>query len=227
MQSSLPVIQDPATDPVPVLSFGALWHVGTLQATDKRGWSYEGQGLSVSVHPADWTRIAHLGGSTWRFTRPGNGFLDYHALTDTQRATIATWGIESGYVEQRPVYTVTVTDEDGEEAGYLTFPTRAEAEDEADFRGEFADPSEAIRRVTALVATESFPDPTVHAGDINPDQVLAVLWTAVFRPDLDGVWWDDDYHPAALSCPRGVIHLTRITEWTVAADPEALGWGEQ
>jgi hypothetical protein len=212
---------------LPIRSFAALWHVGTLSPADKHTWSYEGQGLSVSLHPEDWAFIARLGGNpTWRLTRPGNAFLDYHDLTADQRAEITAWGMSCGYVEQATVYRVTLTDEDGEES-WLTCATRAEAEDEADVRAFDSDPADLITETTALVATDTFPDPTVAAGDIDLDQVLAVVWAATVHLHLDGVWWEDTYAPERLSAPRGVVHAHRVADWTVVRNPGGMAAGEQ
>lgn len=71
--------------PVPPRTFEALFHVGTLRPEDKGcdGPSWEGHGLSVSVHPAAWTRIARLGGRpTWKLVNDQARFVDVHALTD-------------------------------------------------------------------------------------------------------------------------------------------------
>lgn len=206
----------PATADLPVCRLDLAWHVGSMNPADKRTWSYEGQGLSVSLHPEEWTTIARLGGHpTWRLTRPGGTFLDYHALTGDQRAQITAWGLGRGYVTEQPAYFVPFTDEDGEDIGSMAFLDREEAEEEADFR--YATVTEA----RALVATDTFPDPTVRVGEINPDQILTVIWLAETHPEFDGVWWEDTYAPDMLSCPRGVIHPHRLAAWTITRQGDA------
>ena len=50
-------------------SFAKLWHVGSMNPRIKRPGSYEGAGLSVSVHPEDWQQIAEIGGDLWELTK--------------------------------------------------------------------------------------------------------------------------------------------------------------
>ena len=80
-------------------SFAKLWHVGSMNPKDKRPGSYEGAGLSVSVHPEDWQQIAEIGGDLWEFTKKGNKFVNFHRLTKAQREIVAQWGIQNGYVQ--------------------------------------------------------------------------------------------------------------------------------
>src|SRR3546814_4668353 len=75
-------------DDVPLVSFDALWHSGTMDAADKgcRGESHEGQGLSVSTDPDAWEEIAKLGGGPlWELSRDGNRFLDAPGLSECHR----------------------------------------------------------------------------------------------------------------------------------------------
>lgn len=203
---------DIAMTGLPQRTFDVLWHVGSMNPADKRARSWEGQGLSVSEHPEEWTAIARLGGlPVWRLTRPDNRFLDYHTLTDEQWTEIAAWGIERGYVERLTVYRVPVDGEDGE--GFFAFLSRDEADAEADGWDD-----RPVTEAGALVATATFPDPTVAAGTIDPDQILTIAWLAETQPGFDGVWFDDLYAPDMLSCPRGVIHPHRLTAWTITRE---------
>lgn len=71
--------------PYPLISFTKLYHVGTLNPENKGSDSHEGSGLSVSVHPNEWTRIAKLGGGDlYSLSKSGNQFLDFHRMTDDE-----------------------------------------------------------------------------------------------------------------------------------------------
>src|SRR3546814_7378418 len=86
-------------DDVPLVSFDALWHRGTMDAADKgcRGESHEGHGLSVSTDPDAWEEIAKLGGEPlWELSRDGNRFLDAHGLSECHRRTMSDWAESEG-----------------------------------------------------------------------------------------------------------------------------------
>lgn len=76
------------------MSFPSLIHIGSLNPGDKRGFSHEWQGLSVSLHPDAWEQIARLAGPRWELSVPGNRFVDFHALDDAARDRIVAWGVE-------------------------------------------------------------------------------------------------------------------------------------
>ena len=199
----------------PTCAFDTLFHVGSLNPAEKKSMSYEGQGLSVSLHPDDWTAIARLGANpTWALTKAGAALLDHHAMTTAQSAAITAWGVSAGYLTPVTLWSVTWWDEEFDGAVSTLCRTIDEARDEAEDRetenGETVEPV----LVPAHVATASFPDSTVLEGTVNPFEPLAALWVAAHRPDLDGVWFEDRYAPELLSCPRGVIAPDRVAAWT-------------
>lgn len=210
----------------PARPFDVLFHVGSLDPAAKKSQSYEGQGLSVSVHPEDWAAIARLGGSpTWALTKDGGALLDHHALSPEQSAAITAWGVTAGYVEPVTVWSVSWYDEELDSTVAMLCTTIEEARAEAEeicevYETEDGDAVVPVP-VAAHAATAAFPDATVTAGDLNPFEPLAALWVSAHRPDLDGVWFEDRYAPELLSCPRGVIAPDRVAGWAarVVAEP--------
>lgn len=200
--------------PVPVIHLEGLTHVGKLDPTSKGTNSYEGQGLSVSLHPEEWQQIARLGGTVWSIgpAHPAR-FLDYHELTEPQREEVAEYGTNAGYVTRETVYRVTYWDGEWEEERYFTQKTREDAEYEAE------DLDATITEVPALIATDTFPDSTVNAGDTDIDQILATVWVNEVATEFDGVWWEDNLDVDTLSAPRGVIVPRAIPAWLSTARP--------
>lgn len=201
-----------AGQPVPTVDFGPedLYHVGTLEVAHKGGTSFEGRGLSVSMHPEDWIDIARLGGlPTWSFDRSGNSFLDLHSLSEQQRQAIAEWGLAQGYVQTQTAWQVSWYDSEMDDTVGTLLTSQQEAQDEAEDREDAHVSAQEV-----LVATENFPDPTVRTGELDPFDVLVTVW-AEQNTDFDGVWWEDDYSPETLSCPRGVILPSRLDRWNV------------
>jgi hypothetical protein len=197
--------------PVPVVSPVGLTHVGSLDASAKKAWSYEGGGLSVSVNPEEWARIAHLGGPVWNLTKTDGVFLDYHEMTDAQKAAILAFGLERGYVVEQTGYTAAYFDDEWDQEMSSVYLTRAEAELEAE------DNDADITEETIIVATALFPDSTVKAGGQWPEQILATVWVEQEAEGLDGVWWEDELDVSRLSAPRGVVVPRNIGDWVAGA----------
>lgn len=194
---------------LPTRTFRELWHVGTMDPQHKRAGSHEGAGLSVSLHPGEWRRIArgHVGGDLWRCTKPGNRFLDFHKLTKTQRRMIEDWGVAHGFATRGSLWRVTLHDEN-DEPFHLDFPTREQAEREA---WEAEDVAEVPGG--GLLPTPLFHQRTRTTGDTVDLGLLATLFVED-ATDLDGVWWNDLLDVARLSAPRGVIVPGKVAGWT-------------
>lgn len=186
-------------------------HVGSMRAEQKKTLSYEGAGMSVSVHPGEWERIAKLGGGDWwHLTRTGNAFLEYRDLTEQQKDAITDWGVARGYVERATAFEVSWWDEEDDRKFALIFTTEPEAQAELEGREDL---DGTMSERATVRTTEAFPDPTVRAGSINEHEILTTLW-AEQETTMDGVWWDDTFDLAARSCPRGVVLADRLQPWS-------------
>lgn len=197
-----------AGKPVKTISFPHLYHVGVLDSNFKKGQSYEGSGLSVSLHPDDWRKIARLAGNTHVLTRSSNRFLHYHQLSHSQREEIMSWGIQKGYVTPVEAYEIRRWDDEWEQDLILTVDSYEEALEEA---GD--DPS-IITKIQSYAATQTFPDNTVKEKSTHVEDILATVWVRE-ATNLDGVWWEDDYDPSKLSAPRGVIVDSSLQGWRI------------
>lgn len=206
-----PGVGDPVLGEPPLVALDEAFHVGTLDAADRADWSYEGEGLSISLHPDDWAQIARLGGPTWTLTRPDGEplrLVSWHDLDDDTRDAIRAWGAEQGWVEQQTVYRVTYLgmDDNGEDV-ICSFECATAEDAEAEAEGYEVDPEHPdtdFLVTSAWRPTARFPDQRISA-DCDPTDVLLAHYIREQRPDLDGVWWDDEYDPYALSAPRGVL----------------------
>lgn len=193
---------------LPSLPIEQVFHVGTMNAADK-GFqyrhSYEGHGLSVSVDPDEWERIARLGGLPhWSLVREGGRLLDAHALGRRWRRRIEDWGIEQGYVARIRALRVRWWDSEDECEYRSLHRDLAEARAEAAGEG-------SVRSVVTLAATPRFDQRISMSADLDCfDQLLGVYVEE--QSDLDGVWWQDEYRE--LSAPRGVIVPSRLGRWT-------------
>jgi len=214
-----PALERDAVDGAPVVRLERVWHVGTLNCADKGDRSYEGEGLSVSLHPDEWSALARLGGRpVWELVRRGGLFLDIHAFRESGsiERTVLPWGVGRGYVHMEPRWRIDYYDAELEEDRFLLYAQREEAVAEALAFSEDSIADDArVSAISTPVATGAFPDTTVRAGeDVLVEDLLTVAWTRAVHPALDGVWWADAFAPELLSLPRGVIHISRVAAWT-------------
>lgn len=188
-----------------------VWHVGAFPAprpAGQRALSYEGDGLSVSVHPAEWARIARLGDRAVALERRdgrAGRFLDGYTTRDEARV----WGLAAGLVVATTLYRATGVDFTSEAAARSEHP-RAKALPVAGF-------APAPSFTAWLAATYgTWPGPAYVPPAFEGE--MANRYASALDPDLDGVWWTHDYRPETLSCPAGLILPARVANWTVVEE---------
>ena len=202
-----------ADQPVPTLSFEKVFHVGTLNPHLKGTHykeSYEGIGLSVSVHPEEWRSIAKLGDApTWKITKEHNNFLDRWDLTVEQEQAIEKWGVKNGLLEEVPRWEVTQWDSENEKEYRFHCDSLEEALEES------GDDPKTVKEVFVFVTTEELSKKSgCAAGNTSNAFDLTLIEHTRQQNGFDGVWWEDDYDPISYSCPRGVIFKETTSSWT-------------
>lgn len=192
-----------------------VYHVGDLdKERQKPDYSFEGQALSVSVHPREWADIARLGGDTYELYKEEGVFLDA-IETDSER--IREWCIANGFV--KPCSAYEARNELDSNSGYTMHYDRKDAE------GEAQPPSNVIEVESVELDErgveyweEAFTKPVGSiSGPIGVRELLP-LWYAEAQ-GYDGVWWQYDYEPQNLSCPCGGIFQSKLDSWTVTLKP--------
>lgn len=205
---------------LPLRRISKLWHVGSLNAADKGNDSQEGNGLSVSLHPEDWARIAKLGDQFFTMTRKGGTFLDAYAMNQSTRQSLETWGISQRYLHEAALYELTYVDDD-EDVRFTLYTDEAKAQAEADFLREEGEKDVKVEPTVRLVLTDSAVQRVGFKQSIDSGmEMIAAFWVEDCTP-LDGVWWNDRYAPNSLSAPRGVINLKQLPQWKVSG-PQRL-----
>lgn len=215
--SSLPAVtvtgsKEPVTKLLASRSkLSTLYHVGRLdQPRRKPAVSYEGSGLSVSLHPDEWRKIARgqVGGDTWELTREDPKFL---MATAANKKKAVDWAVANGWIAQRKRYRVSWFDDEMDDTMSTEFDSLAEAQEEADAYG--VEPEE----VDSFVLDKKGKAYWKQAFSSKPSNSLAndfaIIWFAEAN-GYDGVWWNEKLDPDRLSAPRGVILQGKLPEWS-------------
>jgi hypothetical protein len=188
-----------------------------LKGTD----SQEGAGLSVSLDPEAWTKIAQLGGNpTYRLRHDGGRFLDFQsARSDKQEvAKVVSWAIEHEYIASTSVYRLWQYDSEEEHEYYMEFTSLA------DLLGEVGgEPSGTLasarslareegKRITQAKGWQVLPAALVRARHSRADSIFGLDFAFLFytedETDLDGVWWRYSEGP-----DRGCIFEGKLAYW--------------
>lgn len=197
---------------LPTVTLTEVFHLGTLDPA-RRGQrfngSYEGHGLSVSLDPSAWRRIAKLGGEPlWSLRKEDGCFLDAHSLDEEQRQQITQWALGSGYAIEVECWQVVYYDSELDSELAFLLGSAEEAVVEAEGLSEAYLRTEQVR---TLRGTERFVQETGLPAEHGQFDQLLSLYVAQ-ESDLDGVWWQDE--ESFWSAPRGCICHNRLSLWT-------------
>jgi hypothetical protein len=202
------------------LELEEVFHIGQLERRLKGKDSQEGAGLSVSLDPAAWLRIAQLGGNpTYCLRRAGGRFLDFQAacLDEEEVAKVTHWAIERGYIAPVKAYRLWSYDSEEDREGYMEFDSMAGLLEEVGGKaGESLSRARQLareegRRITQAKGWQVRPLALERARHSRPESIygldFAFLFYAEDETDLDGVWW------AGEEPERGCIFESRLAGW--------------
>jgi len=191
----------------PLATLGTVTHIGTLDLADKgnQGPSYEGDGVSFSIHPDAWESIARLGGQPWWTADVSElKLIDGHALVEQHARALANWGVDEGWITSVSEFVVRWWDDESDETMEMVLPTRAAANTEAE---DMEDATVLERKGWAptakLVERMRHSPRDVGRPKAKVIDDVATAWAR--QHGFAGVWWADDFAPSRLSAPRGVI----------------------
>jgi hypothetical protein len=186
-----------------------LYHVGSLNAENKREHSYEGAGLSVSTHPDAWRKIArgHVTGDTYQAVKPNNKFLNANRLSKNDKKEITEWALKNDLIEYVNTYRVSYYDDELASEVYSDYESYKEAEREADDPSDIQTINNGLKPTDKLKTLTRNPKMTV-TGVLD---YLLPLYAE--NMDYDGVWWNDMLDIGKYSAPRGVIVPSKIDTW--------------
>lgn len=205
---------------LPLIQLDNLFHVGSLDIQLKSKKSLEGSGLSVSYYPEEWRSIARLGDSpVWLLKHSKNGgyFVDFHKLSEEQKAAVKKWGVENSYVEEVDVYRIELVNEYGDSYYYLTDDPDIAREEFIEYHELEEDtPFEKLDTLTekGLKALAKLKEVSmqVHIDLLTTFDILLTVW-AERLDDVNGVYWDDELDEFSYSAPRGVLFNSRKNQW--------------
>lgn len=196
--------------PVNLKEIGSLYHVGTMDISQKSTYSLEGNGLSVSNCPEAWKRITegNTHGDTYRLSKPNMKLLDFYSMKENEKELIKDWAVKEGYVVPGALYKYVFGDEEGNEC-YSLFDTYEEALYEAD--GDVI----CVEAVDGLLPTDKLKNESMVKVDFLNVMDFVTSFYAEKALGYDGVYWDEALDEAAYSAPRGVIFNSKLDSFHV------------
>jgi hypothetical protein len=199
---------------VSAAKYSKIYHVGKLDSGKraKPDQSLEGSGVSVSLNPNAWRKIARLSGDVYELTKANPKFLTYSNKT---QATALKWSTANGYIKNAQRWTYEYFSGDLDDTVVLEFASREAAVEEA---GDDLENIKEIKKGYELdkkgLAYWEKSFTSAPKADGFWGQILAIVWYAEAK-GYDGVWWDEIYDPTIYSAPRGVIFQDKLSTWKI------------
>lgn len=194
------------------------FHVGNMEVKEKKS-SYEGSGLSISIHPNEWRRIARLPGNLYSVTKENPLFLDIHKLSKKKRNEIFQWGLKKGYLTPGEVFLYEYDDE-----GYpatMEFLSYDEWYSEWGYEAYDEEGLELMKKSLTkektFFGTKELSELSGWEYELPPSlaRTFCIIRYAEEVLELDGVYWNDILDVNRYSAPRAVIFQSKLEEWTI------------
>jgi hypothetical protein len=213
--------------PTPTISLPALYHIGTLDASQRglRSENHAGHLLAASVCPAAWQRIAKLGGNPLHHLSRPDGLVLLDVLAAEKdpglNLEIAAWAVDNGYAEHRTLWQAwsydVEADDDATAWRFTLHETQAKAANEIEDEEAEGPNGPPVEPLFILAGT---PKLEAHVGVHNLGrrdafEYAALVWAEATQPDLDGAYWTETYDPHSLSAPRGGIFPSKLPELSI------------
>lgn len=193
----------------PLVEISPIWHVGTMDASQKGTDSYEGAGLSVSTEPYAWMGIARLSGNLYRLSKETGIFLNFYEMKPRHKQELYRFGMEHELIAPINLYQLSHYDDEWGCVLYREVTSKEKAYQERE-------EGERISKRKGFCATEKMKHRV--RGQATPIQLLDLLSTIYVEDVLliDGVWWEEELDRSRLSAPRGVIVPSKVPEWNAS-----------
>jgi hypothetical protein len=192
------------------LSKNLLVHLGTMDINNKKKDSYEGDGVSVSVNPKEWRRIAQLEGAEFILKNKDSKMADFYSMDNDQ---LNNWGVDNNYIAPCKGYRVQYFDDELDRDVYSDYLTPEDAFEEAEAMG--------MEQGDVLIVNKYKPTKkmlsaiSVSTDHMQYDRHLFGLYVQENNPDHDGVWFADKLDVLGYSAPAGMIFKNKLDNWEI------------
>jgi hypothetical protein len=181
--------------------------------------SYEGIGLSVMQCDEEiiesWIHIARLGGTVIELQRRDGEDGQFAVWSQALEDAAIRWGLKQRLITKYMAWEVSWYDEEVDDRRAMVFDSRPEAEAQVEYYEEVE-----IRPRSAYQSSEALArrwwQHFEGSGVLDTAQAsieVTNMYAAAAFPRLDGIWWNEELDPEALSAPRGVILPHALPRW--------------
>ena len=202
-----------------------LYHLGSMNIESKSRYSYEGDGLSVSICPEAWSKIARICSDTlWKLEKKDIKLLNYYSLTEADFKIISEIGVKNGFLTKIISYKHTYYDDEFEAEYSSLYENFSEAlveaylEDECESYEEYLNIKDEgcgyIEKIIAYSPTEKLKKASFIEVNLSNADLMHFLLYLEHNTDLDGVYWDEILDASRLSAPRGVIFNSKLNTFS-------------
>lgn len=199
-----------------------LYHAGTFNIANKSKNSSDGNGLSVSICPNSWIKMARIKSDIlWEFYKEDIKMLDYYSLSEDDFKVATIWGVEQGYLIEKELFKIINNSNTEKQSTFNCFEDlkneiklneEYESYEEYDLFREYEDLT--INKEIKYIATEKLKKLSlVSIDDSNIIQINLLLFLE-FNSDLDGIYYNDKLNIYKDSAPKGIIFNSKINSFS-------------
>jgi hypothetical protein len=208
---------------LPIRIFQELYHFGTMNIEDRKNISYEGNTLSVSLHPASWMQIMEESNFVFK-TEEEKRLVDIHEFVSSHQKDIIEWSLLNKLIEPKKIFQVFYYDSESDEISFMSFNDKDEALKEVenddfletsnknDIKDILKNYTHVILDFNGYIYTENGMKEIRQNENIVEIDTLAILFLENIKEEynIDGCWWNNNLNPNLFTAPSGGLFLNNI-----------------
>ncbi len=202
----------------PKVTANSLFHWGTMRVENinKSGFSQEGNNLSLSECPNDWSKILRLGQESklFSFSKTGGIFVDILSvlkdnINNELREELLSLAITNGLLERKEIYKFEYEDPETEDIMQMFFETREQALKEA------YDECEVFCELS-YIGTKKLRDSLGVSEELSRIRGEEYAYIDLIKKytNVDGIFWNYQNDVNIYSLPLYCIFPHKVSEWS-------------
>lgn len=204
-----------------------LYHLGTLDISNKSINSKNGNGLSITLIPTQWKSILKNNSENkiWSLHKENIKLIDYNSLTNEDYDISIKWALDHKYIEKYITFKINIFDktlgfnkkitfnsfDEIYESGYLV--EKYENYDEYEFFKEYEKVN--IERDEKYIPTNKMKSLSmINLTNQNIREVIMFLFLEL-NSDVDGLYWNEITKISNESHSNGILFNSKVNTFSI------------
>ena len=203
-----------------------LYHIGTLDISNKDINSTNGNGLSITINPNEWKELLHTNSNKlWSLYKDNINLIDYDSLTTEDFEISKRWALNHKYIKEDVKFEINIFNKklgfnekvkfnslyEIHKEGYLN--EEYENYEEYEFFKEYEDID--VKKIVKYIPTSKMTNLSMTIlNEDNLDSIIMLLFLEL-NSDIDGVYWTEPLKIFNKFNSNGILFNSRVNSFKI------------